>query len=142
MILISHRGNIDGPNEAKENSVHYILKALDLGYDVEIDVWRLDGDWYLGHSEPKYLIEEPFLTKKGLWCHAKNVEALRGLLALETNCFWHQEDDYTLTSFGDIWVYPGKQLVEGSICVMPEKDCLGDITICSGVCSDFIGDYR
>ena len=28
MILISHRGNIDGPNLEKENDPEYILNAL------------------------------------------------------------------------------------------------------------------
>ena len=38
MILISHRGNINGPNPEMENNPEYIQKALDLGYDVEVDV--------------------------------------------------------------------------------------------------------
>ena len=75
MILISHRGNIDGPNPKMENKPEYVQKALDLGYDVEIDVWLIDGNFFLGHDEPQYKIERSFLQNKKLWCHAKNIEA-------------------------------------------------------------------
>ena len=34
MILISHRGNLNGVNVKKENSVDYIEEALDQGFDV------------------------------------------------------------------------------------------------------------
>ena len=46
MIYISHRGNIDGPDTGKENSPDYIIKALSLGFDVEIDVWFKDDKFY------------------------------------------------------------------------------------------------
>jgi len=32
MILISHRGNIDGKLSEYENNPNYILSAIDLGY--------------------------------------------------------------------------------------------------------------
>jgi hypothetical protein len=39
MYLIAHRGNINGPNKEHENSPGYILNAIELGYDVEVDIW-------------------------------------------------------------------------------------------------------
>ena len=45
-----------------------------------------------------------------IWFHAKNIEAFYELLKLNIVCFWHQNDDVTLTSNGYIWTYPGKQL--------------------------------
>ena len=45
MILISHRGNLTGPNPKKENHPDYILNALREGYEVEIDVW-FENDKY------------------------------------------------------------------------------------------------
>ena len=39
MILISHRGNINGRQPNLENLPEYIDSALELGYDVEIDIW-------------------------------------------------------------------------------------------------------
>ena len=39
MILIAHRGNIDGINTSKENHPDYIKSALDSGFYAEIDLW-------------------------------------------------------------------------------------------------------
>ena len=54
MILIAHRGNVDGPEPERENSYEHINNALNRGFDVEIDVWYHENNWYLGHDEPKY----------------------------------------------------------------------------------------
>jgi len=54
MIKISHRGNINGRIEEAENRPDYIEDTLRLGYDVEVDVWFLDGKFYLGHDEALY----------------------------------------------------------------------------------------
>ena len=43
MILISHRGNINGKNPEKENHPDYIWVAIQAGYEVEIDVWFKDN---------------------------------------------------------------------------------------------------
>ena len=60
MILISHRGNLSGPNPNRENSKEYILEALDKGYSVEIDVWLVKDKIYLGHDNPEYEINIDF----------------------------------------------------------------------------------
>jgi hypothetical protein len=60
------------------------------------------------------------------------------------NYFWHQEDDYTLTSLHYIWAYPGKKLTNNSICVLPERanyDTL-ELRSCKGVCTDFVYQYE
>jgi hypothetical protein len=31
------------------------------------------------------------------------------------HCFWHQKDDFTITSQGFIWTYPGKPVCKNSI---------------------------
>ena len=141
MNLISHRGNIDGPKKNLENSPEYISKALDNGFDVEIDLRFLDSFFYLGHDKADYKIDTNFLLTKGLWCHAKNVEALEELKKLGCTYFWHENDDYTLTSNGFIWAYPGSKLTENSICVLPEKANYSTFN-CAGICSDFITKYK
>ena len=55
MKLISHRGNIEGKENTNENHPHYIKRAMDHGYDVEIDVW-FDNGWYLGQNTKLILI--------------------------------------------------------------------------------------
>jgi hypothetical protein len=144
MILIAHRGNVFGPNKTLENHPDYILAAIKSGYDVEIDVRVVDQKLYLGHDEPQYEISSLFLREHSdrLWCHAKNLEALEWLLTHDIHAFWHQEDDYTLTSKNFIWVYPNKRLAVRSICVLPELGFSGDLSKCYGICSDFVEDIK
>jgi hypothetical protein len=141
---ISHRGNIDGRIPNAENSPEYIFLALSKGYEVEIDVWFVDGSFYLGHDEPYYLIEESFLENPKIWCHAKNEEVFFRMLQNQNiHSFWHQNDDYTLTSKGIPWVYPGKKVFENSIWVLPEKTLYKYIKLnCLGICSDNISSYK
>ena len=94
MIFISHRANLYGPDPDIENNPKQIAKVLDMGFDVEIDVWN-DGrdNWYLGHDEPTYKIQEEFLLNDRLWCHAKNVEALSFMLLENIHCFCQSCND-------------------------------------------------
>ena len=145
MILISHRGNVNGRFESHENEPNYIDSAIDKGYDVEVDVWYKGGILYLGHDEPQYGIEFRWIRDRitKLWLHCKNIDALLFFkeCGYPLNYFWHQKDDVTITSLGYFWTYPGKQLTKNSVAVMPEiyND---DITKCVGVCSDNIINYK
>jgi len=146
MILISHRGNTDGKNIDLENHPVYIKTAISKGFDVEIDIWKHNEKLYLGHDYPQHEFEAKFLlsNKHKLWCHAKNIDALEELIILQANCFWHQDDDVTLTTSNHIWTYPGKKLTEKSVCVLPEiTDYKNEeILKCYGVCSDVICEYE
>ena len=142
MILISHRGNINGKDVENENNPVYIDKALEEGFDVEIDVWCMDNRWYLGHDSPEHEITLNYLKNDKFWCHAKNIDALNRMLKeSDIHCFWHQEDDVTLTSKGFMWTYPGKPLTDKSICVLPEKNNQFSKKA-FGICSDFVVNYR
>ena len=46
MILISHRGNLSGINKESENNPNYIKKAMDSGFDVEVDIWFKKGEFF------------------------------------------------------------------------------------------------
>jgi hypothetical protein len=142
MLFIAHRGNINGPNPDLENSPPYILNTLKMGYDVEIDVWNIDGEWWLGHDIHEYKIDIDFLKNNKIWCHAKNIHSLHELLKhLDIHCFFHQTDDYTITSNGIIWAYPGKYVTENSIAVMPEYNMPSNLHQCKGICTDFVIKY-
>lgn len=152
MIFISHRGNLNGKIPSRENTKSYINEALSAGYHVEVDVWYIDNKWYLGHDKPTDNVDEDFLLTRNatpsLWLHCKNVEALANLTYYRNyvgfpNFFTHDSDPYTLTSNGFIWAYPGKQLCNHSICVLPELASYSrdEISICCGVCSDYITGY-
>lgn len=141
MILISHRGNISGPNKDKENKPEQIIDVLQCNLHCEIDVWFNDNNFYLGHDKPQYYIDREFLKQKKLWCHAKNINALVELKNLNTNCFFHNTDAVTLTSKGYLWTYPGKQLTNKSIAVLPEQVSYCNIQIAKGICTDYINLY-
>jgi hypothetical protein len=145
MILISHRGNISGPNPEQENHPEYIAEALKQGYDVEIDVWFKDNKFMLGHDEPQYefpfeLIDQAYPK---LWIHCKNIDALSKLNELDpngskVNYFWHENDLGVLTSKSYIW---STNLINNGILVMPELFDRQPIETTMGICSDYIKNY-
>jgi len=141
MILISHRGNLTGKNEKYENHPNYINDAKKKGFDVEIDVWFKENNFYLGHDKPLYEIDHSFLEDRKFWCHAKSSAALNELSKLNCHYFWHDTDDYTITSKGYIWIYPDKPILKNGICVLPEQTNQKNIE-CKGICSDFIEKYK
>lgn len=139
MILIAHRGNISGPNKEKENSPEQIEKALSLGYDVEVDVWG-DSKIWLGHDEPQYEVSLKFLFNNfnKLWLHCKNLEAIDILSEFKVfNYFWHESDDFTLTSKKFIWTYPGKRVCNKSVLVVDDARSYSG-NPCFGLCSDYL----
>jgi hypothetical protein len=149
LMHIAHRGNVNGPNKERENKVDYILEALNMGYDCEIDVWKLEESLFLGHDGPETPIEYSFLhnNKERFWIHCKNSTAFSDLISKGFHCFFHDKDTYTLTSRCYIWGNIDSDIIPHMICVMPEKykDWNANITVntikesgCIGVCSDYI----
>ena len=141
--LISHRGNISGPNLERENTPSYLLEALALGVDVEVDIWAVDNKVYLGHDAPDIHVDLAFIEsiKDKAWYHCKNLEALEmlgGLSSAGYQYFWHQTDDYTLTNNGHIWVYPEKPYSPNSIVVDLKPDYSYEQGEVFGVCVDYI----
>lgn len=143
MVLISHRGNIDGVNQNFENQPNYIDDAIKAGYDVEVDIWYIGDKLYLGHDTADYQVDIDWLEKRRfkLWIHCKNHPALELLLESHLHYFWHEEDDVTITSKGIIWAHPKIKPLDNSIAVLPERHNwpTGD---CLGVCSDYIKHYK
>jgi hypothetical protein len=146
MKLIAHRALINGPDQNLENHPDQIASAIGQGFDCEVDLWIDQSRYCLGHDEPQYPVDKDFLIKhrKNLWIHAKNLPALYWLSTTDKffNYFWHQTDDYVITSRGYIWAYPGKDLTDRSVMVMPEwKDPnlekIQGIS-CYGICSDYV----
>lgn len=147
MKLIAHRGLFMGPDKNLENSPQQIDLALKEGYDCEVDLHVSNSELWLGHDGPQYFITEDFLKERclSLWIHAKNLAALRWLRNTRYNYFWHQDDDFTLTSDRWIWTSPGKELTMASVQVMPEWQ-YSDLTSipknCYAVCSDYVQKIR
>lgn len=142
MFKVGHRGNTRGPS-IQENHPNHIELCLSKGFHAETDVWFLNEKFILGHDTPQYEVKESFLNYPGIWCHAKNIEAFIALSNLSYNksnviYFFHNKDDYTLTSSGHIWTYPGAKIVNRlQIAVMPELSSDWDYSLAGAVCTDF-----
>lgn len=142
MILISHRGNINGENPNLENTPDYIDKAISLGYDVEIDIWKTIDGLYLGHDEPVFPIELDWLIKRKnyLWIHCKNFESLTELVQTKLRVFYHQKEEYTIISDNNIWAHNIE--TADKKCIIPllsQNEIENWIpTDVYGVCSDYI----
>lgn len=136
MKLIAHRGNIQGHKPWFENKPEYVDIAIQYGYDAETDVWWRDGDFWLGHDAPRYRVGPHFLQMKGLWCHAKNAEAFEAMLKDDRiHCFWHDEDQHTITSRGITWTHPNADtyLQNGVVVILKKPEIMPDTF---GICSD------
>lgn len=145
MILISHRGNLTGPDKSLENKPEYILKAISSGFDCEIDLWKSDEALFIGHDNAQYKISSDFMlnNSKNLWIHCKNYDSILWCAKYSMlNYFWHETDKITLTSKNFIWAYPGNQPIKDSIAVLPERFDENQLNQCKGICSDYIIEYK
>ena len=147
MKLIAHRANINGPDDSTANKPEQIVKCLSEGYDVEVDlrIHKSTNTLWLGHDEPQYMISWWWLASKSdkLWIHCKDLDTLHEMSKNTSgyNYFFHQEDDYVLTSKNNIWAYPGKSYTSNTIVVMPEWNNVNwdmlKVTNCYGICTDY-----
>lgn len=142
MLIIAHRGNTNGPDTKNENTVDSILKSISMGFTVEIDVRVIDGKIYLGHDTPDHLVDLNFLTnnKDKLIIHCKNKDAIVLSVTNNLHYFWHQNDNYTITSNGNIWIHTGQEIPDttNTIYALPENySDEQSIKKCFGVCTDY-----
>jgi hypothetical protein len=142
MKFIAHRGNFLGVDK-RENDPLFIIETIKRGYDVEIDVWKRNDFYYLGHDGPEYPTSIEFLEdiKEHAWVHCKNISAMASLCD-KMNCFFHDVDDAVFTSKGFIWIYPGKEIPkEGKSVVVLKGDynyTEEELNRCYAICTDNI----
>ena len=147
MKLIAHKGNVNGPDSSKENTPAQIEWCIDNGYDVEIDVrYNSEKDkFYLGHDESQYEINWWWLAGKTdhLWIHCKDITTLNEFAANTSgyNYFWHQRDDYTLTSKGQIWASPAQDYNKDTVRVIEDPEEVKEYD-CYAICSDYVGKLK
>lgn len=148
MKFISHRGNVSGRDLEKENNPAYIDSAIKNGFLVEVDLRFENGGLFLGHDFADFPITADWLLsrKNDLYVHAKSLETVQFMVesGMGLNYFFHDIDDCTITSLGEVWVHPNSSVIPGCIFVMPEvRDLhIDDLSFCSGICSDFVLNYR
>ena len=146
MKLIAHRGNVNGPDPLTENTPEKIESAIAAGYDVEIDIWYdEEGKLWLGHDEPTYEITWWWLAGKQeyLWIHCKDFRTFHEFSHNTSgyNYFFHQGDDYTLTSKEYIWSSPGKSYTPNTIRMVDTKEDTKEYD-CYAICSDYVGSVK
>jgi hypothetical protein len=155
MLIISHRGQLDGPCPSTANNPQQILKLLTIypGLHFELDLWITDCGLFLGHDSPDYSVSTTILdllSSRSIF-HIKHVDSAshRSMLLLSKVCnschyFAHDLDSFTITSRGLIWVHPKMGVLPNTVAVMPEHTVprsdlnrfFTDLTV-SGVCTDF-----
>jgi hypothetical protein len=142
---VCHRGNLAGPMKSFENNFGILIQRTLQEYHVEVDVWYNENNLWLGHDKPEYKVSLEWLAScKRRLIHAKDGKTFEHLLleagkrALDLHIFYHTEEDYVLTNKGLVICYPGKPLLEGSLCMMPERANYKreEIEKCFSVCTD------
>lgn len=142
---ICHRGNLTGSIKELENNFGILIQRSIQGHRVEVDVWYHEQCLWLGHDKPEYKITLDWLVScKRRLIHAKDGKTFEYLLqeagkrALDLHIFYHTEEDYVLTNKGLVICYPGKPLLEGSLCMMPERASYSPVELQQSfaICSD------
>lgn len=144
MKIISHRGNLNGPDETIENTECAIDHAISLGFDVEIDLRYYHGAFYLGHDEPQYQITLEWIHNRRhfLWIHCKDLDSF-AVSPGSWNKFCHTQDPVVAVLPNKMWVHD-LNLELNWKCIIPllsredifEFD-LKRLKDCYGVCTDY-----
>lgn len=147
MKLISHRGNTSQIIPEKENKQNYIDKAIDNGYDVEIDIRCVNKKLYLGHDTPDYETNLQWLLdrRENLWIHTKNFAALSYLIDHDLKTFYHQKENHTIINNTNlIWSHHLSDANEKSIIPLLSMDDINywSVKKVYGICSDFVEVLR
>jgi hypothetical protein len=142
MLLIAHRGNLNGPDPEHENTNEALWKAWGKGFHVEADVWCVENTLYLGHDKPHQPLDTSLLAEACMWWHAKNPEALAKLLEWNAHCFFHEADTIVLTSRRFLWVHQDSRNFRHpkAVLVIPNPEYR--VYNVHGVCTDYPIKYR
>ena len=163
MIIYSHRGNLNGKNVELENTPGYIDKAISSGFSVEVDVWRVEKKFFLGHDKPVAEISYEWLQhrRNKLLVHAKNFEAFSALTFQclnrdkELAVFFHENDKYALVHNcrnshgilieGIIWAHCLDEVNSKSIIPLLSSEDLSNHfpkRQVWGICSDYVANIK
>lgn len=145
MKIISHRGNLKGSDPKNENTQKQINIALKKSFDVEIDLWKVNDEFFLGHDKPEHKIKLNWLNerKENLWIHTKNFLAFEELLKINNNYkfFYHTNEPLVFISNGVIWSHKPHEIYYPEKCIIPllDKNSLTDIKKKNwlGICTDY-----
>lgn len=150
MIYISYRGIYDGNNFQDSNTPKQIAKAMGMGYNVMLDVWKVDSKFYLGDEQPITEVTEKYLQNHRFWLNARNTEMQTWLptqpAKLYPNWFYFTQPTppppYVTASNGKL-ITPGTVPINNdSVIFLPEiTDSAMFSTVklrCFGICSNYL----
>jgi hypothetical protein len=72
MLYLSFRGLLQGQDPAAENTIKQIGKALNAGFGVMVDAWRVNNKLYLGSEQPLYEVTPQYLQNKRFYIAVRN----------------------------------------------------------------------
>jgi hypothetical protein len=148
MLYISYQGIYDGTNFEHAGTPDQIGKSFNHGYSALVNVWRIDGQIFLGVYQPITHVSEKFIQGPRFWLNCMNEEMQQWIVTqppkLYPNYFWFpnaQENTNATTSGGQI-ITPGTVPVNNSsIIFLPEIQDRGMYTTvklrCYGICSNY-----
>tara|TARA_X000001036_G_scaffold406444_1_gene415156 strand:+ start:574 stop:1035 length:462 start_codon:yes stop_codon:yes gene_type:complete len=143
MKIISHRGNLSYPDPDLENRPDRIEEVISKGFDCEIDVRMEKGTFLLGHDFGQYKVEFEWLKNLSeyLWIHCKDHSSMAKFTSEknELNYFWHENDDFTLTSKNYIWTAQQIKFknLSRTVLVDVNRKNINSINQYFGVCTDY-----
>ena len=141
MEIISHRGNLTGPSPELENTVASVEMAANF-FKVEIDIRKLNGEYFLGHDEPERKVSLQWLNyyRDKLFLHCKNADAYECDRLQDFHRFMHENEDTVTCSRGNVLKHPNFKPLPNSYNMMPEnseQETLQTVLKSSAVCTDY-----
>lgn len=158
MRIVSHRGNLTGPDKEKENTESYLIETLERGFDIEFDIWYMGSKFWLGHDNPvkSFSIDtllhwSTVYMNQNFYVHCKNMWALEEMVKISKRNiipFFHDIDQCILLKDNTIWVHPNAvnsaSVRENCIAVFPACKTIKydinydvDFERFHGICTDY-----
>src|SRR2546429_6228317 len=116
MYIVALRANLEGRSDC-ENHPQAVRKCLALGFGAEVDLWTIDGEYWLGHDRPTYPIKLEEFDRDGVFFHLKTpfIPILQS-----ADAFAIDHDTFVVTIRGRIWANYGHAAPPHSIMCAPD----------------------
>jgi hypothetical protein len=136
MLLLSNRGNLNGPSDYANQPV-YLQKAIDQGFLIKTDLWVFPKLFATGTDSPLYPISGDLL--KNALVEARNLNALEFLLKSGLHGFYRGNSDIVFSSKGHLISFG--PWMQQAIIMNPEDHTFELLLKSAGVCTDFAANF-
>jgi len=149
MQYISYQGIYDGTNFQDAGTPDQIGKSFNHGFATLLNVWRFDGQIYLGVYQPRTLVSEKFIQGPRFFLNAMNEEMINWLATQPPKqypnyfSFPNPQENTPVTTSGGQLITPGTVAINNtSIIFLPEIQDRGMYSTiklrCYGICSNYV----